>query len=72
MRAEDKFVFSKKDLMVMGAAAAIVVVMLGLGFGLTRRASLPGISKPILYIAYLYKQKHFILCDQNFQDCIES
>ena len=72
MGAGDNFVYSKKDLMVAGVAAAIVVVMLGLGFGLTRRASLPGILKPILYTAYLYKQKHFILCDQNFQDCIES
>ena len=40
--AGDNFVYSKKDLMVAGVAATIVVVMLGLGFGLTTGASLPG------------------------------
>ena len=40
--AGDNFVYSKKDLMVAGVAASIVVVMLGLGFGLTTGASLPG------------------------------
>ena len=42
MGAGDNFVYSKKDLMVAGVAATIVVVMLGLGFGLTTGASLPG------------------------------
>jgi len=41
MGVRDNFVYSKKDLMVGGVAAAIVVVMLGLGFGLTTGASLP-------------------------------
>ena len=36
----ENFVYSKKDLMVAGTAAAIVVVMLGLGFGLTSGASI--------------------------------
>ena len=38
----NNFVYSRKDLMVAGVAAAIVVVMLGLGFGLSADgASLP-------------------------------
>ena len=45
MGVRDNFVYSKKDLMVGGVAAAIVVVMLGLGFGLTTGASLPGIAQ---------------------------
>ena len=45
MGVRDNFVYSKKDLMVGGVAAAIVVVMLGLGFGLTTGASLPVIAE---------------------------
>ena len=47
MGVRDNFVYSKKDVMVAGVAAAIVVVMFGLGFGLTTGASLPGISEQL-------------------------
>ena len=47
MGVRDNFVYSKKDVMVAGVAAAIVVVMLGLGFGLTTGASLPGIAEQL-------------------------
>ena len=32
--SDKNFVYSKRDLMVVGVAAAIVVALLGLGFGL--------------------------------------
>ena len=47
MGVRDNFVYSKKDVMVAGVAAAIVVVMFGLGFGLTTGASLPGIAEQL-------------------------
>ena len=50
MGVRDNFVYSKKDVMVAGVAAAIVVVMLGLGFGLTTGASLPGMYTHIVLV----------------------
>ena len=61
MGAGDNFVYSKKDLMVAGVAATIVVVMLGLGFGLTTGASLPGILEPGYEFWYL-RTKPFLEC----------
>ena len=45
----NNFVYSRKDLMVAGVAVAIVVAMLGLGFGLSNGASLPSSSSGRMY-----------------------
>ena len=38
----DNFVYSKRDLILAGVTVGIIVVTLGLGFGLQKGASLPG------------------------------
>ena len=38
----DNFVYSKRDIILAGVTVGIVVVTLGLGFGLQKGASLPG------------------------------
>jgi hypothetical protein len=40
MASSDRFVYSRRDLMVAGVAMAIIVALLGLGFGLASGASL--------------------------------
>ena len=42
MGVGDNFVYSKRDLVLAGVTVGIVVVTLGLGFGLQKGASLPG------------------------------
>ena len=47
MASGDKnFVYSKRDLMVVGVAAAIVVALVGLGFGLANGAPLSSTEFP--------------------------
>ena len=42
MGVGDNFVYSKRDLILAGVTVGIIVVTLGLGFGLQKGASLPG------------------------------
>ena len=43
--ARDNFVYTKRDLIVAGVALGIIVTMLGLGFGLTKAATISKSSK---------------------------
>ena len=45
MGVGENFVYSKRDLILAGVTVAIVVVTLGLGFGLQKGASLPGTNR---------------------------
>ena len=48
----DNFVYSKRDLILAGVTVGIIVVTLGLGFGLQKGASLPG-----MYVLITQKPK---------------
>ena len=44
----DNFVYSKRDLILVGVTVGIIVVTLGLGFGLQKGVSLPGTKGQII------------------------
>ena len=51
----DNFVYGKRDLIVAGVALGIIVTMLGLGFGLTKAAT---ISKNLNWASNIFSLDH--------------